>query len=189
MSLIPLFSVAMLVSASPVPATQETSTPAAPVYEFGVEPGLTWGSDSEGLTHAGPGVRLHLLRRLGPYVALGSETAFYVHAGSWTSVTQNRSGGEDWRTISRPFFQLGAVGRAGWGKGSVRPAFLLGLAWDQGRTRSIGYSFGGEVEVRLVEWLPLILHGRFHLCLHNLEYEECPSQSYVSTGLGTRLSW
>ncbi|MBN1208769.1 MAG: hypothetical protein JXB05_28160 [Myxococcaceae bacterium] len=135
------------------------------------------GVDPQG----GQGARLHLLALLGPYLALGPELALYARAGSETLIIP----GGGVFSQEEPLFQLGAVTRVGVELGRVRPAALLGLAWYLGQFSYIGYSVGAEVELRLVEWLPLAVDVRYHDNVQNLSVDP----RHLTVGLGSRLSW
>jgi hypothetical protein len=138
----------------------------------------------EGLNpQGGQGARLHLLALLGPYLAVGPEMALYARAGSESF---RFTGSQDVVTQVEPLFQLGALMRVGAGLGPVRPAALLGLGLSLGQSSYVGYSVGGEVELNLVEWLPLAVDARYHDNLQNLGGVD---PHHLTVGLGSRISW
>jgi hypothetical protein len=157
-----------------------------PRYELGLQVGYGQGfNESEDFTAGGPGVRVQLLARLGRYLALGPETAFYLHAGSQVHI-----GPEEQASFTyRPLFTAGVVARAGVEWGRVRPSLLAGLGWYKGAISNLGYALGAEVEVRLVDWLRLVLDARYHDNVHNFSFEGDPHHNYKTLGLGARLTW
>jgi hypothetical protein len=148
--------------------------------ELGLQAGYAWGTDDEAIVHGGVGARLHLLARLNPYLALGPEVALYAHAGSRVSI----GAGEVARFHNEALFQLGGVVRAGLDLGRVRPALVGGLAWYRAESSRLGFSVGVELELRLVDWLPLVVDARYHD-----DFEDRPNNYFRTLGLGTRLSW
>jgi hypothetical protein len=161
-------------SEAPTQPKSRTDTP----MELGLQVGYAWGTDNEALVHRGVGTRLSLLTRLGPYLAVGPEVALYTYAGSWTEI----SNGEVAHLHDKVIFQLGGVVRAGVDLGRVRPALVGGLAWSRAEVSRIGFSVGVEVELRLVDWLPLVVDARYHNDLDD-------GHDFQMLGLGTRLSW
>ena len=75
--------------------------------------------------------------------------------------------------------------RAGVDLGRVRPALVGGLAWYRAEISRIGFSIGAEVELRLVDWLPLVVDARYH---DDFDTDR-PNNYFRTLGLGTRLSW
>lgn len=148
--------------------------------ELGLQAGYAWGTDNEAIVHGGVGARLHLLARLGPNLALGPEVALYAHAGSRFQI----GAGEVATFHNEALFQLGGVVRAGLDLGRVRPALVGGLAWYRAENSRIGFSVGVEVELHLVDWLPLVADARYHD-----NFEDGPNNYFRTLGLGTRLSW
>nr|WP_275900270.1 outer membrane beta-barrel protein [Pyxidicoccus trucidator] len=148
--------------------------------ELGLQAGYAWGTDDEALVHGGPGARLHLLARLGPYLALGPEVALYAHAGSRIQIGREEVGSLQ----NEALFQLGGVVRAGLALGPVRPAIVGGLAWYRAENSRLGYSVGVEVELNLVDGLALVADARYHD-----DFEDRPNNYFRTLGLGTRLFW
>lgn len=148
--------------------------------ELGLQAGYAWGTDSEAIVHGGPGARVHLLARLGPYLALGPEAALYARAGSRWQI----GAGEVGTFHNEALFQLGGVVRAGLPLGRVRPALVGGLGWYRAENSRLGFSVGAEVELRLVDGLPLVVDARYHD-----DFEGVSSANFKTLGLGTRLSW
>jgi len=148
--------------------------------ELGLRAGYAWGTDDEAIVHGGVGARLHLLARLGPHLALGPEVALYAHAGSQLLI----GSGEVGHLRNEALFQLGGVVRAGLALGPVRPAFVGGLAWYRAENSRLGFSVGVEVELHLVDWLPLVVDARYHD-----DFEDRPNNYFRTLGLGTRLAW
>ncbi|MBN1204847.1 MAG: hypothetical protein JXB05_07980 [Myxococcaceae bacterium] len=161
---------------------------ADPGSELGLQLGYALGKDNESEVHGGPGVRLHLLKRLGSHFAVGPEAALYARAGSRLIVSWDGST-HDYRTRYRPLVQIGGVARAGLVLSGVRPSLLLGVGWYQGAAAMIGVSLGAEVELDVTDWLPLVIDARFHENLLSGFFEDAPDQNYRSLGLGTRLTW
>ncbi len=148
--------------------------------ELGLHAGYAWGTDDEAIVHDGVGARLQLLARLGPYLALGPELALYSHAGSRIQIEQ----GEVAHLRNEALLQLGGVVRAGLPLGPVRPALVGGLAWYRAENSRVGFSVGAEVELRLVDWLPLVVDARYHD-----DFEDRANNYFRTVGLGTRLYW
>lgn len=168
-------------SSPPLPeATTQPTSETDALLELGLQAGYAWGTDHEAIVHEGPGVRLHLLARLGPYFALGPEAALYARAGSQVIIGP----GEVGTFHNEALFQLGGVVRAGLPLGRVRPALVGGLGWYRAERSLLGFSFGLEVELNLVDWLPLVVDARYHLNLDGIQ-----NAKFRTLGLGTRLSW
>ena len=148
--------------------------------ELGLQAGYAWGRDNESIIHGGLGVRLHLLARLNPYIAVGPELALYAHAGSRLHIGM----GEVPSLYNEALFQLGGVVRAGLELGRVRPALVGGIAYYAAESSRMGFSAGVEVELRLMDWLFLVADARHH---DDLGVESAPY--FRTLGLGTRLFW
>lgn len=161
---------------------------APPGAELGIHVGYARGEDQEGEHHAGPGVRLHLLKNLGSYLSVGPEAAVYAYTGSRVDVTFDGVN-HFYNTRNRPLVQLGAMARLGVSLGRVRPALIGGVALYKGTVTNLGYSVGGEVELLVTDWLPLSFDARLHQNLYNYTYESDTEKRYVSVGVGWRRSW
>ncbi|MFY2558104.1 outer membrane beta-barrel protein [Corallococcus terminator] len=145
------------------------------------------GEDMEGERHSGVGVRLHLLKHLNRYFSVGPEAAIYAKAGSRMDVTFD--GQHSYSLVNKPLFQVGGLARLGIDLGGARPAVLLGVGYNHGSVENLGYSLGGEVEVRPADWLRLSLEGRIHRNLYNYTYETDEGQQYITLGVGWRMLW
>ncbi|QSQ17016.1 hypothetical protein [Myxococcus landrumensis] len=143
--------------------------------------------DPEGDGYGGPGVRVHLLRNFGEYLAVGGEAAAYSKAGSRTVVTFD--GTHHYRTENKPLLQAGAVVRLGVDLGGIRPAFVGGLGWSKGWLETLDVSIGAEIQMTPVEWLPLSVDVRLHESLYSYGTEDDVQAEYVTLGLGWRLRW
>lgn len=148
--------------------------------ELGLQAGYAWGRDYEAFDHEGAGVRIHLLARVNPYLSIGPEMALYAHAGSRINIGP----GEVPSLYNEALFQLGGVVRAGLELGRFRPALVGGLAYYRAEVSRFGFSAGVEVELRLVDWLPLVADVRLHD-----DFSRESNQYFRTLGLGTRLSW
>jgi hypothetical protein len=148
--------------------------------ELGLHAGYAWSTDAEKLVHQGPGARVTLLAQLGSYFALGPEVALYAHAGSHVDFNSSELG----QLQNQALLQLGGMVRAGVDLGRVRPSLVGGLAWYGAENSRVGFSVGVEVELRLLDWLPLVLDARYHD-----DFEDRPDKYFRTLGLGTRLSW
>jgi hypothetical protein len=152
-----------------------------PVGELGVQLGYARDMGSGNPTD-GFGGRLHVLARLGPYLALGPEVAWYGGVGTEDFVDAT---GQVFRT-HRNLFQLGGLVRAGLEVGPTRTSALVGLAFYENRQGYAGLSLGGEVEVRPWERPPpVVFDVRYHLNIDELQDD--PDR--LTFGLGTRLQW
>lgn len=163
--------------------------PRPPDLELGVSVGAAFSSeDIEGEEHGGVGVRLHLLKHLGRYFSVGPEAAIYAKAGSRMVVTLDR-GEHLYNLMNKPLFQVGGLARLGVDLGGVQPAALFGVSYNHGSVVNLGYSLGGELEVRPADWLRLSLDARLHRNLYNYTYETDEQQQYLTLGVGWRMLW
>lgn len=152
--------------------------------ELGLHAGYAWGTDNEAYVHGGAGARLQLLARLHPSLALGPEVALYAHAGSRIDIRNDPHQGEIGVLYNEALFQLGGVVRAGLDLGRIRPALVGGLAWYRAESSRFGFSVGVEMELHLVDRLPLVLDARYHD-----NFDDNPNNYFRTLGLGTRLFW
>jgi hypothetical protein len=185
-----VFVLLWLLAGSALAQESASSVGAEPGRELGLRLGYAFGQDEESGDHGGPGLRLHLLKRWGPYFAVGPELGLYARAGSRLIVSWDGST-HGYRIKNRPLLHLGGMARLGLELGRVRPSFVMGLGWYQAANSIVGLSMGAEVEVRFTDWLPLVIDARLHEDLFSLDLkmERYSHQHYRSLGLGTRLTW
>jgi hypothetical protein len=184
------FVLLWLLAGSALARESVPSVGAEPGSELGLQLGYAFGQDDESDTHGGPGLRLHLLKRMGSYFAVGPELGLYARAGSRLIVSWD-GGTHGYQVKNRPLAHLGGMARFGVELGAVRPSFVMGLGWYQAARPIIGLSVGAQVEVRLGDWLPLVLDARVHEDLFELglQMEDYSHQHYRSLALGTRFTW
>ncbi|WP_224363981.1 hypothetical protein [Hyalangium versicolor] len=182
-----LFVLTWLLAGSVLAQEASPQVEAEPSRELGLQLGYARSRDDEGGEYGGPGVRLHLLKRFGSYFAIGPEAALYVHAGSVLNVGWNGST-HSYSTTYRPLLQIGGIARAGVVLGPVRPSLLLGVAWYHGARPLLGVSLGAEMEVRVTDWLPLVVDARMHVSTPYLR-SSSRDYSYRSLGVGWRRVW
>lgn len=183
------FVLLCLLAGSALAQEAASSVRTEPGTELALQLGYALGTDTESEVHGGPGLRLHLLKRLGPYFALGPEVGLYAHAGSRQVIRYD--GNHSGYTRYRPLIQLGGMARAGLDLGTVRPSLVMGLGWYQAAETIIGVSLGAQVEIHLKDWLPLVVDVRLHEDLFELSWrmEDFSHRHYRSLGLGTRFTW
>ncbi|WP_342380520.1 porin family protein [Myxococcus stipitatus] len=164
--------------------------PTAETMEFGIHLGLAAAtSDREGGSHVGPGVRVHVLRHVGPYFSAGAEGGIYSKAGSTTVVTgtgQYHSG----RAVEGTLTQLGAVARLGVNVNGFRPGLVVGMGLNVAEedSTSVGVSAGMEFEVAPVKWLPLSFDFRAHKAVADgTNFTNKPL--FLTGGVGWRYRW
>lgn len=167
-------------------AVAQEPAPTPESVELGIHPGLAVAlRDSMGEAHVGPGVRVHLLKLMGPYFSLGAEGAVYANAGS--STTDNSSHLNS--AVGGTLAQFGAVARLGANVRGVRPGLVAGVGLNAARdSTSLGFSMGMELEGRPVEWLPLCFDVRAHVAVAD-EEDRYKKPIFVVLGLGWRHRW
>ncbi|QSQ17015.1 hypothetical protein [Myxococcus landrumensis] len=164
-------------------------TPTPETMELGIHLGMALAtSDREGSSHVGPGVRVHLLRHVGPYFSAGAEAGVYAGAGSSTQVTG--SGQHQYSRVEGTLGQLGAVARLGVNVNGFRPGLVAGVGLNVAGddSTSLGFSAGMEFEAAPLEWLPLSFDMRIHKALVD-DTSLYHKPMFITLGLGWRYRW
>ncbi|WP_169558630.1 hypothetical protein [Myxococcus stipitatus] len=163
--------------------------PTPETMELGIHLGMALATaDTEGESHVGPGVRVHLLRHLGPYFSAGAEAGVYTGAGSHTQVSG--SGQHEYRRVDGTLGQLGLVTRLGVNVNGFRPGLVAGVGLNVAGddSTSLGFSAGVEFEGAPVEWLPLSFDMRIHQALVD-GTGRYNKPTFITLGLGWRYRW
>ncbi|WP_342380521.1 hypothetical protein NVS55_12905 [Myxococcus stipitatus] len=163
--------------------------PTPETMEFGIHLGLAAAtSDSEGESHIGPGVRVHLLRHLGPYFSAGAEAGVYIGAGSRTQVSG--SGQHSYSQVDGTLGQVGLVARLGVNANGFRPGLVVGVGLNAAGddSTSLGFSAGMEFEAPILEWLPLSFDMRIHKALVD-GTSRYHKPMFITGGVGWRYRW